>query len=201
MGLQRWTCRLYGLIDERREANGILPDYASGFGNWFRAFRLMIRRYATTDRVRDRGARPIERAIRVLDVAPQAVIIAPREQSPPPPSPHFHDNARQSSHTRHAAFHPFSSSGLMPFAFREAMTGRSVKGTRDPSQGQIADVLALYGKVKAGSQSRPKETAGRISRLLEFFGDRVLGDVNGDLCRAYVAQRLTDAAARRELAP
>jgi len=60
-------------------------------------------------------------------------------------------------------------------------------------------VLALYGKVKAGSQSRPKETAGRISRLLEFFGDKMLGDINGDLCRAYVAQRSTDAAARREL--
>jgi integrase len=76
---------------------------------------------------------------------------------------------------------------------------QATKGTRDPSQIPIADVLALYGKVKAGSQSRPKETAGRISRLLEFFGDKMLGDVNGDLCRAYVAQRSTDAAARREL--
>src|SRR5260370_614113 len=44
-----------------------------------------------------------------------------------------------------------------------------------------------------------EETAGRIARLLEFFGDKMLCDVNGDLCRAYVVQRSTDAAARREL--
>jgi hypothetical protein len=73
------------------------------------------------------------------------------------------------------------------------------KGTRDPSQVPIADVLACYGKAKGASQSRPKETAGRIGRLLEFFGDKMLCDVNGDLCRAYVIQRSTDAAARREL--
>ncbi len=60
-------------------------------------------------------------------------------------------------------------------------------------------MLALYGKVKAASQSRPKETAGRIDRLLEFFGDKMLSDINGELCRTYVAQRSTDAAARREL--
>jgi DNA invertase Pin-like site-specific DNA recombinase len=60
-------------------------------------------------------------------------------------------------------------------------------------------VLALYGKVKVASQSRPKETTGRIERLLEFFGDKMLSEINGDLCRAFVAQRSTDAAARREL--
>ena len=73
------------------------------------------------------------------------------------------------------------------------------KGQRDPSQVPIADVLALYGKAKAASQSRPKETAGRIERLLSFFGDKMLCEVNGDLCRAYVVRRSTDAAARREL--
>src|SRR5216684_8196572 len=52
---------------------------------------------------------------------------------------------------------------------------------------------------RAASQSRPKETAGRIDRLLEFFGDKMLSGINGELCRAYVAQRSTDAAARREL--
>jgi integrase len=76
---------------------------------------------------------------------------------------------------------------------------QAAQGTRDPSQVPIADVLALYGKVKAASQSRPKETAGRIGRLLDFFGEKMLSDINGDLCRAYVAQRSTDAAARREL--
>jgi hypothetical protein len=73
------------------------------------------------------------------------------------------------------------------------------KGPRDPSQVPIADVLALYGKAKVASQSRPKETAGRIERLLGFFGDKTLCELNGDLCRAYVDRRSTDAAARREL--
>jgi integrase len=35
--------------------------------------------------------------------------------------------------------------------------------------------------------------------LLEFFGDKLLAQINGDLCRKYVAQRSTNAAARREL--
>jgi integrase len=34
---------------------------------------------------------------------------------------------------------------------------------------------------------------------LRFFGDKRLSQINGALCRAYVAQRSTDAAARREL--
>jgi hypothetical protein len=34
---------------------------------------------------------------------------------------------------------------------------------------------------------------------LSFFGDKMLCDINGDLCRTYVLRRSTDAAARREL--
>ena len=76
---------------------------------------------------------------------------------------------------------------------------QACKGPRDPSQVPIADVLALYGRAKIASQSRPKETAGRIERLLGFFDDKMLCELNGDLCRAYVDHRSTDAAARREL--
>jgi hypothetical protein len=47
--------------------------------------------------------------------------------------------------------------------------------------------------------TRPKETEGRIAALERFFGDKMLSDVTGETCRAYVAQRTTDAAARREL--
>jgi hypothetical protein len=32
---------------------------------------------------------------------------------------------------------------------------------------------------------------------LSFFGDKMLCDINGDLCRTYVLRRSTDAAARR----
>jgi integrase len=59
--------------------------------------------------------------------------------------------------------------------------------------------LALYARDKAPSHARPKDTAGRIKRLLAFFGDKHLSDINGALCRAYVSARSTDAAARREL--
>jgi hypothetical protein len=59
-------------------------------------------------------------------------------------------------------------------------------------------VLAIHGRIKAASQSRPKETAGRIGKLLEFFGEKI-SEINGELCRAYVARRSTDAAVRREL--
>lgn len=38
-----------------------------------------------------------------------------------------------------------------------------------------------------------------ITRLAEFFGTSTLSAVNGASCRAYVLQRTTDAAARREL--
>jgi integrase len=49
------------------------------------------------------------------------------------------------------------------------------------------------------NHARPEETKARIKALDRFFGDRVLSYVTGETCRAYVAQRSTDAAARREL--
>jgi integrase len=49
------------------------------------------------------------------------------------------------------------------------------------------------------NHARPEETKARIKALARFFGDRVLSYVTGETCRAYVAQRSTDAAARREL--
>ena len=41
--------------------------------------------------------------------------------------------------------------------------------------------------------------AQRITALLSFFGDKVLSDINGTLCRAYAEYRGTSGAARREL--
>jgi integrase len=76
---------------------------------------------------------------------------------------------------------------------------QAVTEPRHPSQTPVADVLALYARDTAPRHARPKETAGRIRALLAFFGDKMLGEVNGALCRAYAAQRSTDAAARREL--
>jgi len=72
-------------------------------------------------------------------------------------------------------------------------------GNRDPDQIPIADVLTLYLTDVVPGHSRPNETKGRIMALDRFFGDRMLSYVTGETCRAYAAQRSTDAAARREL--
>lgn len=73
------------------------------------------------------------------------------------------------------------------------------KGVRDPDQIPVADVLAQYGADIAPSHSRPKETAQRIDRLLGFFGNKMLTEINGDLCRSFMAVRTTPTAARNDL--
>src|SRR5215470_6088042 len=92
---------------------------------------------------------------------------------------------------------------------------------RDPSLIPVSDVLTLYlndvvtAPLRAIEQregeldfSRPdvkqalelqKRAAFRIKRLNEFFGSRMLSNINGALCRAYVKQSSTDAMARRDL--
>jgi len=86
-------------------------------------------------------------------------------------------------------------------------------GTRDPSQIEIADVLAKYlrdvvspapaepghRRASHNGHARPEESAKRIERLSAFWGSRRLSSVTGDTCREYIAKRSTDAAARREL--
>lgn len=72
-------------------------------------------------------------------------------------------------------------------------------GSRHPSQIPIADVLALYGRDVIPRMADPVEARRRGRLLLAFFGERILSDVNGELCRAYVAFRLGRKAARREL--
>jgi integrase len=72
-------------------------------------------------------------------------------------------------------------------------------GVRPPAHIPVADVLALYGRDVVPKHSRPRETAQRIAALLGYFGDKVLSDINGAICRTYVAHRGSSAAARREL--
>ncbi len=70
---------------------------------------------------------------------------------------------------------------------------------RHPHEIPVADALALYAADIAPRQARPGECAARIERLLAFFGDRLLSDINGALCRRYAGHRGGGAAARREL--
>ena len=73
------------------------------------------------------------------------------------------------------------------------------KSVRDPAEIPVADVLASYGADVAFGHARPKETAQKIERLLAFFGDRMLVEVNGNLCREFVKTRTTPTAAREDL--
>lgn len=83
-------------------------------------------------------------------------------------------------------------------ASKHARAARQARN-RDPHEIPVADVLSLYLTDIVPKHSRPNETQGRIAALERFFGDKMLSDVTGETCRAYVAQRSTDAAARREL--
>lgn len=64
---------------------------------------------------------------------------------------------------------------------------------------KVAHVLAIYATDLAVKQARPKEVLARIRRLGGFMADRTLADINGRLCRSYVAHRGGRAVARREL--
>jgi integrase len=77
--------------------------------------------------------------------------------------------------------------------------GEAQAGIRPPAQIPIADVLGLYGRDIAPRHSRPRETGQRLATLIGFFGDKMLSDISGALCRAYADHRGLDAAARREL--
>jgi integrase len=83
-------------------------------------------------------------------------------------------------------------------ASKHARAAREI-GSRDPDEIPIADILTLYLTDVVSKHARPAETKGRIKELDKFFGDRMLSYITGETCRAYAAQRSTDAAARREL--
>jgi len=70
---------------------------------------------------------------------------------------------------------------------------------RDPSQILLADVLSLYATEKAVKHRQPEQTQDRVATLLDHFGMMTLADINGTACRAYVAARGSESAARREL--
>ena len=70
---------------------------------------------------------------------------------------------------------------------------------RHPAEVMIADVLSIYAEDVAPNQERPKEVAGRLNRLLDFFGIKRLDQLNAKLCATYVEWRGSAAAARREL--
>lgn len=73
------------------------------------------------------------------------------------------------------------------------------KNERDPSKIPIAAVIDFYSKTEVAAQARSHEVTARFERLLEFFGDDMLSELDGERCRAFVAERGTEAGARRDL--
>jgi integrase len=70
---------------------------------------------------------------------------------------------------------------------------------RDPDYVKVADVVRVYNRDVVPNQSRPKETASRLVPIVAFFGEKSLAEINGQLCRDYVAQASSVPAARRQL--
>jgi len=70
---------------------------------------------------------------------------------------------------------------------------------RDPAEIPVADILALYARDVAKDHARPKASAQIITHILDFFGAKTLADVNGVLCREYMATCSTPEVARHNL--
>lgn len=75
------------------------------------------------------------------------------------------------------------------------------------AQVPIADVIAAYAEHKTDTSpnatvravARPKELIARLERLLAWWGDRTLADINRHTCQQYARHRGSLSAARREL--
>jgi integrase len=63
----------------------------------------------------------------------------------------------------------------------------------------IADVINVYLQDVVPNHAKPEETAARLVTILNFFGDKALSAINGELCRAYAKSRPSAPAARRQL--
>ena len=72
-------------------------------------------------------------------------------------------------------------------------------GLRDPSRIPVANVLSVYLTDVVPNHARPDESRRRIGRISQFFGLKLLSEINGQLCRAYARSASTDAVARRDL--
>jgi hypothetical protein len=69
----------------------------------------------------------------------------------------------------------------------------------NPAHVEIASVVTIYVEDVAAKHARPRETAARLSRILDHFGTKKLSYLNKKTCEEYVGARGHKAAARREL--
>ena len=69
----------------------------------------------------------------------------------------------------------------------------------DPNAIKIADALSVYMVEKIAHSARPKAGIAMVENLGDFFGERTIGELNGQLQRDFAKQRGSQSAARREL--
>lgn len=74
-----------------------------------------------------------------------------------------------------------------------------VRRERDIEVINIADVLSIYYDDRSSAQADRTALERRLARLNEFWGGRMLADINGATCRDYVLWRNSVAGARRDL--
>src|SRR5581483_3412058 len=69
---------------------------------------------------------------------------------------------------------------------------------RDPNAIKIADAISLYWTghvIKPGRElARPTAIRAKLNRLLDFFGEKIVGEVDGPLQEEYVNKRAADIA-------
>jgi integrase len=70
---------------------------------------------------------------------------------------------------------------------------------RDIEAIDVADVLSIYDDDTRDRQVNKAKFDERLRRLNDFWGGRMLSEVTGETCRAYVSTRGNDGGARRDL--
>jgi integrase len=74
-------------------------------------------------------------------------------------------------------------------------------GPCDPGEFSIADALDLYGTEHAPNAADPERIGYAIAALIPFWGDRMVGHITRETCRAYGRHRpVKPGTVRRELA-
>jgi len=63
----------------------------------------------------------------------------------------------------------------------------------------VADVLSIYFVATQERQASTDKFGARIIRLNNFFGGRMLGEINSELCSEYARSRYNRGGARRDL--
>jgi len=76
---------------------------------------------------------------------------------------------------------------------------RPARKERDIEEISIADVLSVYLDDKVPMHANPDGSRERIGRLNDFWGRKVLSDINGETCREYVRWSGSTGGARRGL--